>query len=199
MVFGRALRDYIPAMPYKYAPLADWCLSQELRERLLANFREKDGEKLARHTKQLEELPVGTPVVIQNQYPTKWDNMGVILKIKPHSELVIKLDGSRRMRMRMRMRRLYPEKWSVEDHCQPQVGQTANSLRPSPPPAAKPSRRPQPPAATPLPPPTQPPPSPTATQPPQRLDPGYGVADIEELNTTTGPVNDQVEAGAAFL
>ena len=80
MVFGRALRYYIPAMPYKYAPLADWCLSQELRERLLANFMEKDRDKLARHTKQLEELPVGTPVVIQNRYPTKWDNTGVILE-----------------------------------------------------------------------------------------------------------------------
>ena len=95
------------------------------------------------------------------------------------------------MRNKKFIRRLYLEKWSVEDHCLPQVGPTANSLRPSPPPAAKPSRRP-------LPPPTKPPPSPTATQPPQRLDPGYGVADIEELNATTGPVNDQVEAGAAF-
>ena len=57
-----------------------------LRERLLAKSREQDGKKLARHTKQLEELPVGTPVVIQNQtgqYPTKWDKTGVIVEVKP--------------------------------------------------------------------------------------------------------------------
>ena len=28
MVFGRALHVYTPALPYKYALSADWCLSQ---------------------------------------------------------------------------------------------------------------------------------------------------------------------------
>ena len=81
------------------------CISQELRERLLAKSREQDGERLAKHTRQLEELPVGTPVIIQNQtgrYPTKWDKTGVIVEIKPHSQLVIKVDGSRRLTLRNR-------------------------------------------------------------------------------------------------
>ena len=89
MVFGRMLRDFTPAMPYKYSPSADWCINQELRERLLAKSREQDGERLARNTRQLEELPIGTPVVIQNQtgqYPTKWDKTGVIVEIKPHNQ-----------------------------------------------------------------------------------------------------------------
>jgi hypothetical protein len=64
MVFGRALRDHIPALPYKYAASADWCVSQELRERLLAKSREEDGEKLVKYTKQLADLTVGTQVVI---------------------------------------------------------------------------------------------------------------------------------------
>ena len=88
MVFGRALRDFTPTMPYKYSPSADWCISQELRERLLSKSREQDGERLAKTTRQLDELPVGTPVVIQNQtgrYPTKWDKTGVIVKIRPHN------------------------------------------------------------------------------------------------------------------
>ena len=85
MVFGRSLRDYIPAMPYKYIPSADWCISQEMRERLLAKSRETEGEKLARNTKELNS--VGTPVVIQNQtgrYPTKWDKTGIIVEVRPH-------------------------------------------------------------------------------------------------------------------
>jgi len=61
MVFGRTLPDFVPVMPHKYYPSADWCMSQELRE------REQDGETLARSAKRLEELPVGIPVVIQNQ------------------------------------------------------------------------------------------------------------------------------------
>ena len=105
MVFGRMLRDFTPAMPYKYSPSADWCINQELRERLLAKSREQDGERLARNTRQLEELPIGTPVVIQNQtgqYPTKWDKTGVIVEIKPHNQLIIKVDGSRRLTLRNR-------------------------------------------------------------------------------------------------
>ena len=105
MVFGRTLRDFTPTMPYKYSPSADWCISQELRERLLSKSREQDGERLAKATRQLDELPVGTPVVIQNQtgrYPTKWDKTGVIVEIRPHNQLVIKVDGSRRLTLRNR-------------------------------------------------------------------------------------------------
>ena len=69
-----ALRDHIPCLPYKYAASADWCISQELRERMMAKSRKVDGEKLARNIMQLRALPIGTPVVLQNQsgrYPTK--------------------------------------------------------------------------------------------------------------------------------
>ena len=47
---------------------------KELRERMMAKSREVDGEKLARNIMQLRALPIGTPVVLQNQsgrYPTK--------------------------------------------------------------------------------------------------------------------------------
>ena len=46
---------------------------QELRERMMAKSREVDGEKLGRNIVQLRALPIGTPVVLQNQsghYPT---------------------------------------------------------------------------------------------------------------------------------
>ena len=62
MVFGRTLRDHIPCLPYKNAANADWCISQELKERIMANSREVEGEKLAR-----KSLHIGTTVNIQNQ------------------------------------------------------------------------------------------------------------------------------------
>ena len=67
MVFRRTLREHIPCLPYKYAASDDWCISQELKERMMAKSREVDGEKLARNTKKLKGLPIGTPVAIQNQ------------------------------------------------------------------------------------------------------------------------------------
>ena len=57
MVFGRTLRDHIPCLPYKYAASADWCITQELRERMMAKSREVDREKLARNTNE-----PGTPM-----------------------------------------------------------------------------------------------------------------------------------------
>ena len=74
MVFGRSLCDHVPCLPYKYAPSTDWCLTQELRERMMAKSREVDGEKLSRNTQRQQELLIGTAVAIQNQtgkHPTK--------------------------------------------------------------------------------------------------------------------------------
>jgi hypothetical protein len=42
-------------------------VSDEPRERMLAKSREVDEDKLARNTRHMPDLPVGTPVVIQNQ------------------------------------------------------------------------------------------------------------------------------------
>ena len=61
MEFGRTLRDHVPCLPYKYAASPDWCITQELRERMMAKSREVDVEKLARITRQLQALPIGTP------------------------------------------------------------------------------------------------------------------------------------------
>ena len=36
IVFGRNVRDFIPALPYKYEPRQEWSLLQEDRERAFA-------------------------------------------------------------------------------------------------------------------------------------------------------------------
>ena len=53
-------RPYVPCLPYEYAASADWCITQELSERIMAKSREVDGENLAGNTKQLIALPIVT-------------------------------------------------------------------------------------------------------------------------------------------
>ena len=62
----------------------------------MAKSREIDGEELARNTRRLQSLPIGTPVAIQNQSgrnPTKWDKTGVVVKIRPHEQIVVEAGG----------------------------------------------------------------------------------------------------------
>ena len=80
----------------------------------MAKSREVDGEKLARDTRNLRALKIGTPVVLQNQSrrnPTKWDKTGIVVVVWLHKQIVVKVDGSRRLTIRNRrfIRELYPE------------------------------------------------------------------------------------------
>ena len=114
MVFGRQMRDFIPSLQHKYEPIKDWSVTQEYRERTLALKRDSDNKKWSQRTRDLEILEVGTPVAVQNQTgnnPTKWDKTGVILENKPNSQVMIRVDGSRRVTMRNRrfIRELNPD------------------------------------------------------------------------------------------
>jgi hypothetical protein len=105
MVFGHQMKDFIPSLTYKYEPAKDWVVSQEHRERTLANKSEMDNQRWSHRTKDLDDLEVGTAVAIQNQTgpnPTKWDKTGVVLENKPNSKVMIKVDGSRRVTLRNR-------------------------------------------------------------------------------------------------
>jgi hypothetical protein len=113
IVFNRQLCDFMPVLPYKYRPSQEWTMLQEDRERALASRRAADGSQLARNTKQQPMLPVGTAVAVQNQtgrQPTKWDKTGVILENKPHSQVLIRMDGSRKATLRNRkfIRKIIP-------------------------------------------------------------------------------------------
>ena len=103
MVFGRTLRDHIPCLPHKYAANADWCVAQELRERMMAKSRVLDSDTMARNMGRTQHLPVGTMVTIQNQSgrnPNKWDKTGVVVETRPHDQVAVKVDGSRRLMLR---------------------------------------------------------------------------------------------------
>jgi hypothetical protein len=105
MVFGRQMRDFIPSLTYKYEPAKDWAVTQEHRERTLANKRDMDNQKWSYRTKTLDDLEIGSAVAIQNQTgsnPTKWDKTGIVIENKPNSKVIFRLDGSRRVTMRNR-------------------------------------------------------------------------------------------------
>ena len=105
MAFGRQMQDFLLALPHKYEPAKDWSVTQENREWTLAKKRESDYKKWREKTKDLEDIEIGTPVAIQNQTgnnPNKWDKTGIVLENKPHSQVLIRVDRSRRVTMRNR-------------------------------------------------------------------------------------------------
>jgi hypothetical protein len=78
IVFGRQRRDF--SLTYEYEPAKDWAVTQEHRERTLANKRDMDNQRWSHRTKALDDLEVGTALAIQNQTgsnPTNWDKTGI--------------------------------------------------------------------------------------------------------------------------
>ena len=105
VVFGRNVRDFIPVLPYKYEPRQEWSLLQEDRERAFARKLYNDGTKLAMGTRRMPPLSVGDKVLVQNQTgraPNKWDKSGVIVECKPHNQVNVMMDGSRKVSLRNR-------------------------------------------------------------------------------------------------
>ena len=105
VVFGRNVRDFIPVLPYKYEPRQEWSLLQEDRERAFAKKLYNDGTRLALGTRQMPPLSIGDKVLVQNQTgraPTKWDKSGVIVECKPHNQVNVMMDGSRKVSLRNR-------------------------------------------------------------------------------------------------
>jgi hypothetical protein len=73
-------------------------VTQEHRERTLANNRDMDNQRWSHRTKALDDLEVGTAIAIQNQtdsHPTKWDKTDIVIENKPNSKMMIRVDGSR--------------------------------------------------------------------------------------------------------
>ena len=102
VVFGRSIRDFIPVLPQKYKPRAEWLLTMEQREHALAR---RHGAVLSEHTKQLEPLKLSDFVMVQNQrghHAKKWDKSGTVIEIMGHDQYRIRMDGSGRTSLRNR-------------------------------------------------------------------------------------------------
>ena len=106
MVFCHQLKDYLSTLLHKFEPAKDWIATQEYRERSVAKKRESDGVRWSSQSKQLQDIDIGTSVAIHNRtgsHPTKWDKTGVVLVNKAKSQLLIKVDGSKRTTLRNRI------------------------------------------------------------------------------------------------
>ena len=105
VIFGRNLRDFLPAPMRRLQPQPQWLLLRDDRERALRKRALQNTEKLSVGTKQLRQLKVQDTVQVQNQvgnHPSRWDITGVIVETRPFDQYVIKIHGSGRLTTRNR-------------------------------------------------------------------------------------------------
>ena len=113
VIFGRELRDFLPAPLRRYQPQPQWILLREDRERALRKRALRNMEKLEVGTRQLTKLSVHDTVQVQNQmgnHPSRWDITGTIVELRPFDQYVIKIHGSGRLTTRNRkfLRKVVP-------------------------------------------------------------------------------------------
>jgi hypothetical protein len=105
VIFGRAIKDFIPILPGKYLPHATWRETLKSREDALRNRHMKSAEYWNEHTKRLPPLIVGDFVRIQNQtgrYPKRWEKTGRVMEVRQFDQYVVRVDGSGRSTTRNR-------------------------------------------------------------------------------------------------
>ena len=105
ILFGRPIRDPIPAPLGKYCPHQTWQETITNREKAMAIRHSREQEKWSEHTRALKDLAVGDHVYVQNvvgNNPLKWERTGTVIEVLPYKQYRIKLDGSGRTTLRNR-------------------------------------------------------------------------------------------------
>ena len=126
ILFGRELRDHLPAVLTKYQPRLEWRLEADLREKAHAKRHAKMEERLSFGAKPLPPLSLGDTVTVQDQSnplkPGKWTKTGEVVEILPHNSYMIIIHGSRAPTQRNRrfLRKISPFHpiipYQTEDH-----------------------------------------------------------------------------------
>ena len=104
-VFGRPVRDPIPAPLGRYCPHRTWEITADYREKALAKRHAREREKWSKNTRELKDLEIGDHVYLQNlsgNNPLRWERTGVVVETKPFHQYSIKIDGSGRVTLRNR-------------------------------------------------------------------------------------------------
>ena len=105
VLFGRPIRDPIPAPLGRYCPHQTWRETITNREKALAIRHSREREKWSEHTRELKPLEVGDHVYVQNvvgNNPRKWERTGIVVEALPFRQYNVKLDGSGRITLRNR-------------------------------------------------------------------------------------------------
>ena len=100
VIFGRQLRDFLPAPLSRYKPHPRWLMLQEDREMALRQRALRNTESLKTGTRQLAQLQVHDTVKIQNQIghkASRWDITGTIVEVKPYDQYLVRVHGSGRL------------------------------------------------------------------------------------------------------
>ena len=104
-LYGRPIRDPIPAPLGKYCPHQTWQETLSNRERALAKRHSREREKWSLHTRELKPLDIRDHVYVQNlvgNNPLKWERTGVVVEVLPFKQYKVKLDGTGRVTLRNR-------------------------------------------------------------------------------------------------
>ena len=115
ILFGRQLRDHIPALVSRYQPRQEWRLEADLRERALAKRHGRMEDRLLHGSRALPPLSLGDVVAVQDlqtekSKPGRWTKSGEVVEVLPHDAYLIKMHGSRGITKRNRrfLRKITP-------------------------------------------------------------------------------------------
>ena len=113
MLFGRNLRDHLPATLEGLKQHNEWIVMKKDREKALAVKFGKMAENLKRGTRELSDLEPGDIVQIQNQKgkdPLRWEKSGTMVERGSFGQYSVRMDGSGRVTLRNRkyLRKIIP-------------------------------------------------------------------------------------------
>ena len=113
LLFGRNLRDHLPAVKDQLRLRKEWMLNQTEREKALAQRYGRVEEKLKQSCRTLRELEVGDHVQIQNRHgnePLRWTRSRVVTEKMDYDQYTVRMDGSGRVTLRNRqhLRKITP-------------------------------------------------------------------------------------------
>ena len=83
MLYGRPIRDHLPALRQHYTIRKECTEIRDLREAAMAKRHMRNEQFYNKHTSELPELDIGDCVIIQNQhgsYPRRWHTTGKIVE-----------------------------------------------------------------------------------------------------------------------
>ena len=105
ILFGRNLKDHLPATTESLKVRKEWRFDREMREQALAvKFAEVE-KNLGGGARDLPDLEVGDMVQIQNQRgvnPKRWSKSGKIVEKLDFNQYLVKVDGGGRLTRRNR-------------------------------------------------------------------------------------------------
>ena len=113
MLYGRIIKDHLPALRENYRRRPQWDEIAELREAAMARRHMRNEHYYNEHSRPLKELQVGDFVRFQNQdgrHPRRWTKTGRIVETQGNRQYQIRVDGSNRVTLRNRrfLRRIDP-------------------------------------------------------------------------------------------